>query len=583
MNLWKKYGPQLLILLAVWLAYSGTLSHQYAGDDAIVITQNERVQAGLSGIPALFKNIKSEQTQHRYGYRPITLLTFATEVELFGLNPFWPHFFNVVLYSLLCLLLYGFLQRIFADTKPLWLLAVVLLFSLHPLHAEVVANIKSRDEILAMLFGILFLWQVIRWNERPTWQPIVLAMFLALLGFWSKENAFGYVLAGLALPLLRSAKLDLQVLKGMAPVLASLILLVIAYGLSQSLALDNSFELAQKGVLHEDRFAANPLVDYGQLVRIQNAFVIIGMSLRLFLVPHPLVHDYGIHVIHMATSWADWSWLLPLVLAGALAFIGFRFRKTRPEVLFGLWFFLSTMAIYLHVPIAGPDFFGERFLFGPLLGLALFAVSLLAMLPRNLSILVMVNALIALGTVTHLRAGDWKTTETLYAADKENLADCARFQFNYANHLHRKYYDAPAAEQGRLKQQFFYHYERALELTDRILLAYLDLGSAYMEFNFPQKALPVFEKCVQKYGHLSAPFFELGRYYISQEDFDRAHACFYKAIERGETNPSAYYMKAVCEVKLDRITEAQNTLEKGRDFGAQMDEYRALMNKLGMR
>ncbi|MFT7153081.1 MAG: hypothetical protein ACI9Z7_000122, partial [Alteromonas macleodii] len=74
----------VIFLLAV-VQYSNTANHDYAWDDAIVITENTRVQKGLANIPELFENIKSERTENRYGYRPISLLSFATDVELFGL------------------------------------------------------------------------------------------------------------------------------------------------------------------------------------------------------------------------------------------------------------------------------------------------------------------------------------------------------------------------------------------------------------------------------------------------------------------------------------------------------------------
>ncbi|MCB0754303.1 MAG: hypothetical protein KDB98_01835, partial [Flavobacteriales bacterium] len=143
-----------ILFLAV-IQYSNTANHDYAWDDAIVITQNTRVQKGLSNIPELFENIKSEKTENRYGYRPIALLSFATDVEFFGLDPKASHRVNILLYGLLCALIFFFVNSLFSVAGSNWAVwAVTALFVVHPLHTEVVANIKSRDEILAMLFGL---------------------------------------------------------------------------------------------------------------------------------------------------------------------------------------------------------------------------------------------------------------------------------------------------------------------------------------------------------------------------------------------------------------------------------------------
>ena len=153
---WKYLYP-VILLLAVFIQYRQTLDYGFVWDDKIVIQENPRVKNGLQAIPDLFTKFKSPYRHDQYGYRPVTLLSFALEIEFWGVNPYYHHLMNLLYYALLCLLIFYFLSRIFKDYHPVFSFLIALIFTVHPLHVEVVANIKSRDEILAMLFVVLSL------------------------------------------------------------------------------------------------------------------------------------------------------------------------------------------------------------------------------------------------------------------------------------------------------------------------------------------------------------------------------------------------------------------------------------------
>ena len=69
----------LIIFLLAFIQYSNTLGHDFAWDDKIVIQENDRVQQGFSGIPELFLKYNSDLRKDQYGYRPITLTSFAID------------------------------------------------------------------------------------------------------------------------------------------------------------------------------------------------------------------------------------------------------------------------------------------------------------------------------------------------------------------------------------------------------------------------------------------------------------------------------------------------------------------------
>ena len=55
----------LLVFAVALIQYANTAEHGYAWDDAIVLTENSRVQKGLTDIPELFANIKTHKIENR--------------------------------------------------------------------------------------------------------------------------------------------------------------------------------------------------------------------------------------------------------------------------------------------------------------------------------------------------------------------------------------------------------------------------------------------------------------------------------------------------------------------------------------
>src|SRR4051812_28179847 len=148
----------LLIFAFSFLLYFNSVFNDYNMDDELV-TQNHRLTSkGISAIPEIFSSpYYEDKSGYRYEYRPMVLVTFAIEHSLFGDHAGVSHFINVLLYSLLCCLLFRVLRKLFKNYNILFPLLITLLFAAHPVHTEVVASIKNRDEILSLLFGLLSL------------------------------------------------------------------------------------------------------------------------------------------------------------------------------------------------------------------------------------------------------------------------------------------------------------------------------------------------------------------------------------------------------------------------------------------
>ncbi len=355
----------LIALVGSFVLYGNTLFHQYALDDAIVITQNEYTKKGISGIRAIlttdsFTGFFGEQKNLVAGgrYRPLSVVTFALEYQFFGANPTLSHFINILLYALTLVLIFFTLNQLlhFKNRYNANLLAFIamMLFMFHPLHTEVVANIKGRDEILSTLFALLATWFIAKKSKKLLrFNGLIggICLFLALL---SKENALAFLvlipLAGLLFQGAGYKKATLQFILLLVP---SLIFLIIRHRVLGGFHGGVSTELMN-----------NPFAEATTMERFATIFYTWLLYLKLLIVPHPLTYDY--YPYHIALmNFGNWQvWMALLLVLGVLVLGIKSFRKNR-LIFFALLGFVGTFAPVSNLLFPVGTFMNERFLYMP--------------------------------------------------------------------------------------------------------------------------------------------------------------------------------------------------------------------------
>ena len=145
----------IFISLFAYILYAQSLNHNYTLDDHPVLDENSVTTKGLEGIPTILK------TDYWYGsghdelrgpvYRPTSMIIFAIAWDFFQSNPKVYHFISVLFYAITCLVLFLVLCKIFHKQNLVFPFICTLLYAAHPIHTEVVNNIKSLDEILCFL------------------------------------------------------------------------------------------------------------------------------------------------------------------------------------------------------------------------------------------------------------------------------------------------------------------------------------------------------------------------------------------------------------------------------------------------
>ena len=185
----------LIIALFSVLLYANTLNHNWAFDDFPTIYGNSLTMSGVEGIPTMLKTAYwyGLDGQNDWLYRPLSLIMFAIEWELWPDTPTAGHIINVLLYALGNILMFVLLRAMFVKENQLMAIVCTLLFAVHPLHTEVVANIKSRDEILSMIFGLMAMLMVFRYIDKQDIKYLLVAGLTYFLSLFSKESAITFL------------------------------------------------------------------------------------------------------------------------------------------------------------------------------------------------------------------------------------------------------------------------------------------------------------------------------------------------------------------------------------------------------
>jgi Flp pilus assembly protein TadD len=489
---------KLLILAGLaLLLYANTIPHGYALDDAVVITRNSYTKLGLAGIPKLLLQdsiagfLQDRETFHVPGgrYRPLSLITFAVEHQLFGANPQLSHAINALLFAGTALLIFAMFATLFADSAsaPWWRCVpflAALIFVVHPLHTDVVANIKGRDEILALAGGLGTLLLVLQ-RKRAAWVGI--CFFAAML---SKESAITF-LAVVPLALLYQGGKRSEIQRAMIPLAIAAVAFLILRHVAIGEARDAPAELMNNPFLHASA---------GE--RLGTTFLTWAIYLRLLLLPHPLTADYYPYHVPIVGLGHPGAWV-GLAVALAVIICGVRNWKGNPRVSFGLLYMALTFSIVSNLFFNLGAFMAERFFYAPSLGFCLLLAMLIARQRQQVA-RVAVIAVVVLGSLkTMSRNADWKNDLTLFAADSKTSANSAFSHFSYGVRLSQR------GEPGDFELART-HLERAVAIHPGHSSAWQFLGSARYELGDKAGAIGAMQQLLTLDGNAFHAHINLG-------------------------------------------------------------------------
>ena len=169
------------VLLGAGLTYANALANGFVLDDGPMIRENPLVHStdGLwraFGLPYWPESIGAGQ------YRPLGIISYTIDWLVSGGDPRWFHFVNVLWHVAATAAVWALAAELLS---PMGAVIAALLFGVHPVHVEAVANIVGRLECMAALFVLV---SMIAHRRKSRWTPAFFA--LAML---SKENAIVFL------------------------------------------------------------------------------------------------------------------------------------------------------------------------------------------------------------------------------------------------------------------------------------------------------------------------------------------------------------------------------------------------------
>lgn len=428
-------------MLAAVLLYRRTTTYPYVLDDNYVVASNRWVQQGFSGLLPLLEGSYWDGYFGGYAqyYRPLPMLSYAVEFGLFGMDPGISHAVNVGLYALTALLVYRFVERVSGG----WLLPTLAgaLFVASPLHVEVAANIKSRDELFVLIFQLSALIGAVdlvrSWAAAPRrWAQGAVVSVSILCALLAKESGL-LVLALLPLTLWTVTDLKPLRIAGWTAGLGA-VPLVLYFGqrlrvTGALLSVSGGAEVIENNAL----WAADSASEHWGMI----AWMITDYA-RLLVYPAPLLWDRSLGYIPIIDLSSPRAWL---GIGIAVTWAGLTLWQLRKRSLPGLA--LSWMAVCYALPsnilvrVDGSTM-AERYLYTFTLGFCLLlawglsrAFSLdRAPLPFSLKGLERAFFPLGLGAIVALlwsaatlqRVPAWSSLSALIAADVDSAQGNAR-------------------------------------------------------------------------------------------------------------------------------------------------------------
>jgi tetratricopeptide (TPR) repeat protein len=523
-----------LIMVVSFVLYGKTLNYGYTQDDAIVITDNMYTKDGVAGIPGILGNdtfygfFKKEGKQFLVEggrYRPLTLVFFAMGWSVFGEEEGVPldgdpasakifHFFTVLFYGLTGIVLYLLFIKMLRPSKGdnfafFVSFVAAILFITHPIHTEVVANIKGQDEIVALLGSLTAMYFSLKgyYEKNITFTILAgVAFFLALL---AKENPITF-LAVLPLTYFIFTKADAKeiAMQTVPFLIAGVVFLIIrqsvlggGFGSENMELMNNPFIKIENG----------KYIAYSGGEKIATIFYTLGQYVKLLLFPHPLTHDY--YPYHIGTmNFGDWRVILSLLMYVGLGIYALMGILKKDIVAFGIAFYIITLSIVSNIVFPVGTNMAERFMFMPSVGFCLvigvlvyrFAKYISGKKKLDTSSFLMPLAFVGVAVLlfsykTNDRNSAWESNYTLFSTDVEVSKNSAKLRNSMGGSTIEAATKLPETnpERNILLNEAIAHLQEAIRIHPNYKNAYLLLGNAHQYLKKFDEAIQFYNQALQ--------------------------------------------------------------------------------------
>lgn len=164
----------LLLMVVAYLAFWPSFAADWAMDDYLIIVNNPDIQSF------------AQFSQDRYPGRPLRELTYMLDYRFFGTSAPGYHLQNIFWHGMAAWLLFLLMAR--TGARKGLALTGALLFLLHPVTVEVVANVSHRKDSLMLVCALGATLVLMHWRQRwAHWWWGLAGAVIMYVGYLAKE------------------------------------------------------------------------------------------------------------------------------------------------------------------------------------------------------------------------------------------------------------------------------------------------------------------------------------------------------------------------------------------------------------
>lgn len=378
------WGALTLVLALAAGVYSSSFSNNLLNwDDAVNVTGN----AAIRGFT--WTNLRAWFTQPLLGvYSPIVYLSYAVDYRIGELSPATYHATNLALHLAGVVLTFAIVRRL---TNRRWAaILVAALFAVHPANVAAVTPISVRS---SLLYACFYLSAYLSYLSSRSY----LSFLFFFLSSLSKPAAVVFPVLMLLTDYYRNRPLTWPAWREKIP----FVVVSVAIG---TMALVFRTDMATGSPLQTSLLERLALAAYQLGFYVVKAVAPIGLSAYY---PYPE---------RTAGALPLGVWLAPLMVLLVAALVS-RVRFERRLLSFGLLFFVLHLALVLKLVPLGAEFTADRYLYVPLVGLAVLLAGLAGRLSPRAQRAAVAAALVVIATwsvVSYRRNADWRDDMTFY-------------------------------------------------------------------------------------------------------------------------------------------------------------------------
>ncbi|PLX98707.1 MAG: hypothetical protein C0623_11945 [Desulfuromonas sp.] len=503
--------------------------------------------------------------RHVFDPRGIAYLSFFVDYELFGMNPKWFHFVNIIIHACNVLLVHRLLRVLFKE-KPWLTFFGAGLFALHPLQSQAVMYVVQRMALLSSLFFLLSLVFYIQYrtmlngrdgffSARKFW--LVISLLCGFLSVFSKENTvvlpFFLILFDYAL--FRGEKWNFrETIKSIAPYM----LLPVSVGVNQFLSAGSTVSDIKGGVVDfflpvaEGEVVSRIVhsVDMVHFKYLLTQFWVVTKYIKLFFLPVGQVFEYAMPLIEtIYDSRALFGFLFLSFLFG----LGAALHRKKPLVFLGIIsFFLLLATESTVIPL---DTIYEHRMYLPSFGLIIAVLGFIETFAMSRLLAgIFLTLLIVCSILTLDRVSLWANAERLWQDNVSKVPTSSRARYWLAREYLKNNQFAKIVELLQPAETVF--------LDENNLFPLHILSEAYLQLGLHGKALDLMTEAQKKSpGDATVEFYK-SKIAYDQSDMDRAQELIETALRKNPGNIRFILFKGKILRSRGRLIEAAASFNK---------------------